>query len=198
MKLNHKQILLGILSLAVPISIAFSTPLPLDIRAGQKVARNLPTGSTLVEKMESFCKARNIQGDLCNMGYAATLTADAMSKAGYSAKDTIATIAQAGYEGIAAYENARLGELTAPLIGIFNINGGSEFMIKYGLATKEDAATFARLFNKQNQRNHLRSQGHHEMKARQIMCPENDPTISQAGRRAGGLHALPLRLKTGV
>ena len=134
------------------------------------MASYFPTGNQLLDGLKPFCNDRKIEGDLCSVGYAATLTAEALSKAGYSAKDTIAKIGKAGYEGQLEYERAGLGEITAPLLSLFTINGGPEYLVKYGLATKADVATFAKLYNKNNQQEYLRSQGVHKKKAVDKSC----------------------------
>jgi len=168
---NHSLVVRSLLafSLAIP-SITQAIPLPLDIRAGQSVARHFPTGAALVDNLAPFCKSRSLEGDLCSMGYATEIIQNAMSKEGYSAKDTIAKIGNAGYSGITMYENARLEEITGPLIGMFGIPGGNEYMIQYGLATKQDVERFKVLFDKDNQSAQLKANGVHKMKAVDKSC----------------------------
>lgn len=97
MLFNHKQLLLGAVAVALPITSALSAPLPLDIRAGQRVVSYFPSQLELAEGMQPYCQKQKIDGDLCLFAYTATLTAKAMQRAGYSAKDTLALIANNRY-----------------------------------------------------------------------------------------------------
>ena len=105
-----------------------------------------PSQLELAEGMQPYCQKQKIDGDLCLLGYTATLTAKAMQRAGYSAKDTLALIANNGYGVFAAYERLGMGEMLMPLTSLYAIDGGPEFLIKHGLTTKKDASAFAKLY----------------------------------------------------
>jgi hypothetical protein len=169
-KYNYKPALLGALLSVAPVSNALSTPLPFDINAGKRVVSNFPSGTTLMDGLAPFCKKRKIEGDLCTMGYAATLTAKAMSKAGYSAKDTVALIARNGHVAFNAYDRLGMGEMLIPFVSLITIDGGPEYLVKYGMAAKKDTEALAKLYDKENQKKQLRSMGSNKPKAIDKSC----------------------------
>lgn len=113
------------------------------------MASYFPSQLELAEGMQPYCQKQKIDGDLCLLGYTSTLTAKAMQRAGYSAIDTLALIANNGYGLFEAYEMPGMGEILMPLTSLYTIDGGPEFHINHGLTTKKDTSAFAKLYAKE-------------------------------------------------
>lgn len=91
-------------------STLYAKPLPPTVQAGKSVARNYPKGDPATS-FGAYCQKENLQGNLCIFGASAKTWDTALSRAGYSMKDTLESITQRGQLGMLEYDAIGMGDI---------------------------------------------------------------------------------------
>lgn len=156
-----KRIVLGgliaslIITATASASYSFERPLPTDRQRARESAlkiKHYVNNNVFIrlQNMDSFCEQKGLKDEFCPAAYHAKVLDLAIHQAGYSTKDTITKIGKNGYLGIVMYKQAELMEIINPIIGLFGIPGGGDYLVKSGLVRERDLSVFEKLYKKEN------------------------------------------------
>ncbi|MBJ2859313.1 hypothetical protein JGB00_19950 [Salmonella enterica subsp. enterica serovar Derby] len=151
MKLRFLGAALAAMLGCVSANTANATALPAQFRAGQQVMNNAGGDHSQAAIMD-FCKREGIplrpvgtqfigKTDFCVFAYTAYLTDKAITKTGYSTKDTLSRLSQ-GWQQFEVYRQQGLGELLQPLFMLALVPEGQQFLVKKGMLRQSDIAGF--------------------------------------------------------
>jgi hypothetical protein len=125
----------------------YAKPLPPTVPAGKQVVRNYPRGDA-VSNIGTFCKNENLQGDLCVLGAGSKAWDTALSRTGYSMKDTLEAISQRGQLGMLEYDAIGMGEILMPFFALTDTPGGMDLLVAHGMINPKDVPAFMALTGK--------------------------------------------------
>lgn len=125
----------------------YAKPLPPTVQAGKAVARNYPKGDPATS-FGAYCRKEGLQANLCIFGASAKTWDTALSRAGYSMKDTLESISQRGQLGMLEYDAIGMGDILMPFLALTDTPGGMDFLVAKGMLNEKDVTGFMALTGK--------------------------------------------------